>query len=117
MCVKPNQSAVLSLFGKYVGTVKENGLRWNNPLFSKRNPKLSGLFLKKFVGNLEQNTNSVSSLTVRVLTGPVLQIFDDREGIADEPVALSPLYVGDRAYPAVVMFKRGVIKPFAADPF
>ncbi len=29
--VEPNQASVLSLFGKYVGTVKEQGLRWNNP--------------------------------------------------------------------------------------
>jgi len=34
--VQPNQAAVLSLFGKYVGTVKDNGLRWNNPFYSKR---------------------------------------------------------------------------------
>ena len=34
--VEPNQSAVISLFGKYIGTVKDNGLRWNNPFFSKK---------------------------------------------------------------------------------
>ncbi|MBS0200554.1 MAG: SPFH domain-containing protein [Proteobacteria bacterium] len=34
--LEPNQGAVLSLFGKYVGTVKENGLRWNNPFYAKR---------------------------------------------------------------------------------
>ena len=34
--VEPNQAAVLSLFGKYVGTVKEQGLRWNNPFYSKK---------------------------------------------------------------------------------
>jgi regulator of protease activity HflC (stomatin/prohibitin superfamily) len=34
--VEPNQAAVLSLFGKYIGTVKEQGLRWNNPFFSKK---------------------------------------------------------------------------------
>ena len=38
--VEPNQAAVLSLFGKYVGTVKDNGLRWNNPFFSKRKVSL-----------------------------------------------------------------------------
>ncbi|HIY71885.1 MAG TPA: SPFH domain-containing protein, partial [Candidatus Luteimonas excrementigallinarum] len=38
--VEPNQSAVLSLFGRYVGTVKENGLRWNNPFFTKRKVSL-----------------------------------------------------------------------------
>ena len=32
--VEPNQAAVVSLFGKYVGTVKENGLRWNNPFYT-----------------------------------------------------------------------------------
>src|SRR5262245_27969682 len=34
--VEPNQAAVVSLFGKYIGTVKENGLRWNNPFYAKR---------------------------------------------------------------------------------
>src|SRR5690606_35838932 len=34
--VEPNQAAVLSLFGKYIGTVKEPGLRWNNPFYGKR---------------------------------------------------------------------------------
>ncbi len=34
--VEPNQAAVLSLFGKYVGTVKDQGLRWNNPFYSKK---------------------------------------------------------------------------------
>lgn len=34
--VEPNQAAVLSLFGKYIGTVKEQGLRWNNPFYSKK---------------------------------------------------------------------------------
>lgn len=38
--LQPNQAAVLSLFGKYVGTVKDNGLRWNNPFFSKRKVSL-----------------------------------------------------------------------------
>lgn len=34
--VEPNQAAVLSLFGKYVGTAKEPGLRWNNPFYAKK---------------------------------------------------------------------------------
>lgn len=32
--VEPNQSAVLTLFGRYVGSVMEPGLRWNNPFLS-----------------------------------------------------------------------------------
>ena len=34
--VEPNKAAVLNLFGKYVGTCKEQGLRWNNPFYSAR---------------------------------------------------------------------------------
>ena len=33
--VNPNGSRVLVLFGKYVGTVKENGFFWTNPFYSK----------------------------------------------------------------------------------
>lgn len=35
--VNPNEAKVMQLFGKYVGTVHESGLRWANPLFSKVN--------------------------------------------------------------------------------
>ncbi len=34
--VNPNNSRVILLFGKYVGTVKDNGLFWANPLFTKK---------------------------------------------------------------------------------
>ncbi|TDS14491.1 SPFH domain/Band 7 family protein [Maribacter caenipelagi] len=34
--VNPNSSRVLLLFGKYVGTIKENGLFWANPLYTKK---------------------------------------------------------------------------------
>ncbi len=34
--VNPNSSRVLLLFGKYVGTIKKNGLFWVNPLYSKK---------------------------------------------------------------------------------
>ena len=38
--VHPNQSAVLQLFGRYVGTDLNNGLRWSNPLYSKQKVSL-----------------------------------------------------------------------------
>ena len=38
--VQPNQSAVLQLFGRYVGTDFENGLRWANPFYSKQKVSL-----------------------------------------------------------------------------
>ncbi len=34
--VNPNTSKVLLLFGKYIGTVKENGFFWANPFYTKR---------------------------------------------------------------------------------
>ncbi|XLS28219.1 SPFH domain-containing protein [Flavobacteriaceae bacterium M23B6Z8] len=34
--VNPNGSRVLLLFGKYMGTVKKNGLYWVNPLYVKK---------------------------------------------------------------------------------
>jgi len=34
--VNPNTSKVILLFGKYIGTVKENGFYWANPLYRKR---------------------------------------------------------------------------------
>ena len=34
--VNPNEARVLQLFGKYVGTVKQPGLRYANPFYSKR---------------------------------------------------------------------------------
>ena len=38
--VQPNQSAVMQLFGRYVGTDFTNGLRWANPFYSKQKVSL-----------------------------------------------------------------------------
>jgi regulator of protease activity HflC (stomatin/prohibitin superfamily) len=38
--VEPNGSKVLVLFGKYQGTVKDNGFFWTNPFMSKRSVSL-----------------------------------------------------------------------------
>lgn len=34
--INPNESAVLILFGKYMGTIKRNGFFWTNPLYQKK---------------------------------------------------------------------------------
>ncbi|HPE86373.1 MAG: SPFH domain-containing protein [Bacteroidia bacterium] len=36
LVVNPNESAVLVLFGKYKGTVRENGFYWVNPFYTKQ---------------------------------------------------------------------------------
>jgi regulator of protease activity HflC (stomatin/prohibitin superfamily) len=38
--VNPNEGRVLQLFGDYKGTVKEPGLRWANPFYTKRHVSL-----------------------------------------------------------------------------
>lgn len=38
--VQPNQGAVLMLFGSYRGTVREPGLRWANPFYTKKHVSL-----------------------------------------------------------------------------
>lgn len=38
--VHPNQGKVLQLFGKYAGTDRTTGLRWANPLYSKKTVSL-----------------------------------------------------------------------------
>jgi len=35
MIIDPNYSIVLTFFGKYVGTVRENGLQFVNPFYTK----------------------------------------------------------------------------------
>ena len=38
--VNPNEAKVLHLFGAYVGTCRDAGLRWANPLYAKRTTSL-----------------------------------------------------------------------------
>jgi regulator of protease activity HflC (stomatin/prohibitin superfamily) len=75
--VEPNQSAVLSLFGKYVGTVKENGLRWNNPFFGKRKVSLR-------VRNFESGKLKVNELDgspIEIAAVIVWQVVDSAEAV------------------------------------
>jgi regulator of protease activity HflC (stomatin/prohibitin superfamily) len=38
--VQPNEGKVLQLFGRYIGTARDPGLRWANPLYSKHRVSL-----------------------------------------------------------------------------
>jgi len=40
LVVNPNESSVMTLFGAYKGTVRENGFWWVNPFFVKKNLSL-----------------------------------------------------------------------------
>jgi len=36
LVLKPNESAVLTLFGRYIGTIRRDGFHWVNPFYSKQ---------------------------------------------------------------------------------
>lgn len=75
--VEPNQSAVLSLFGKYVGTVKENGLRWNNPFYAKR--KISQRVRNFESGKLK--VNELDGSPIEIASVIVWQVVDASEAV------------------------------------
>jgi regulator of protease activity HflC (stomatin/prohibitin superfamily) len=75
--VEPNQAAVLSLFGRYVGTVKDNGLRWNNPFYAKR--KVSQRVRNFESGKLKVNELDGSPIEIAAVI--VWQVVDSAEAV------------------------------------
>ncbi len=75
--VQPNQAAVVSLFGKYVGTVKDNGLRWNNPFYSKK--KVSQRVRNFESGKLKVNELDGSPIEIAAVI--VWQVVDSAEAV------------------------------------
>jgi regulator of protease activity HflC (stomatin/prohibitin superfamily) len=65
--VNPNEGRVLQLFGDYVGTVKDAGLRWANPFYTK---KRISLRVRNFestklkVNDLEGNPIEIAAVVV-----------------------------------------------------
>ncbi|GGX74795.1 hypothetical protein GCM10011309_26210 [Litorimonas cladophorae] len=75
--VEPNQSAVLSLFGKYIGTVRTSGLRFNNPFFTKK--KIS-LRVRNFEsGKLKVNELEGSPIEIAAIV--VWEVNDSAEAV------------------------------------
>lgn len=75
--IEPNQAAVLSLFGKYVGTVKDNGLRWNNPFYAKK--KISQRVRNFESGKLKVNELDGSPIEIAAVI--VWQVVDSAEAV------------------------------------
>ncbi|MBV6841616.1 SPFH domain-containing protein [Xanthomonas euvesicatoria] len=75
--LEPNQAAVLSLFGKYVGTVKDAGLRWNVPFYAKRR-------VSQRVRNFESGRLKVKELDgspIEIAAVIVWQVLDASEAV------------------------------------
>lgn len=75
--VEPNQAAVLSLFGKYVGTVKDNGLRWNNPFFAKKKVSLR---IRNFESG-KLKVNELDGSPIEIAAVIVWQVVDSAEAV------------------------------------
>ncbi|APO96890.1 SPFH domain-containing protein [Xanthomonas vesicatoria] len=75
--LEPNQAAVLSLFGKYVGTAKDAGLRWNVPFYAKRR-------VSQRVRNFESGRLKVNELDgspIEIAAVIVWQVMDASEAV------------------------------------
>lgn len=75
--VHPNEGKVLQLFGKYVGTAREPGLRWANPFYAK---KAVSLRVRNFEsGTLKVNDSSGSPIEIAAVV--VWKVVDTAEAI------------------------------------
>ena len=77
--LQPNVAAVLVLFGKYVGTVKESGFHWANPFLAKkkvslRAHNLNGQTIK--VNDHRGNPIEIAAVVVWRVTNTAQAIFD-----------------------------------------
>jgi regulator of protease activity HflC (stomatin/prohibitin superfamily) len=75
--VEPNKAAVLNLFGRYVGTCKEQGLRWNNPFYAAR--KLS-LRTRNFESS-KLKVNDLDGNPIEIASVVVWQVVDSAEAV------------------------------------
>ena len=75
--VAPNEAQVMQLFGKYAGSVREDGLRWTNPFYAKR--RLS-LRVRNFEsGKLKVNDNDGNPIEIAAVV--VWQVIDTAEAV------------------------------------
>ena len=75
--VAPNEAQVMQLFGRYAGSVREEGLRWTNPFYSKR--RLS-LRVRNFEsGRLKVNDNDGNPIEIAAVV--VWQVIDTAEAV------------------------------------
>lgn len=79
LVLKPNESAVLTLFGRYVGTVRREGFHWVNPFYAKQ--KLS-LRVRNFttptlkVNDKVGNPIDVAAVVVWLIRDTAQAVFD-----------------------------------------
>jgi regulator of protease activity HflC (stomatin/prohibitin superfamily) len=75
--VNPNETKVLQLFGDYVGSAKEAGLRWANPLYSKK--KVSVRTRNFETGKLKVNDRAGNPIEIAAVV--VWKVVDTAEAL------------------------------------
>jgi hypothetical protein len=71
--VNPNEGRVLQLFGDYIGTVRSPGLRWANPLYSKRRVSLR---VRNFETQSRMKVNDIDGNPIEMSAVVVWRIVD-----------------------------------------
>lgn len=112
MPVQPNQSRVLLLFGKYIGSVHDSGFYWVNPFYSKKKISLR-------VRNFE--TGSITHPEKKDAAGTIVQAkertpgrpskVNDRDG---NPIDISAVVVWRVVNTAEAMFEVDDYEDFVA---
>lgn len=75
--VQPNQGKVMQLFGRYTGTVRDEGLRWTNPFYAKRAVSLR---VRNFESSrLKVNDNDGNPIEIAAVV--VWQVVDTAEAM------------------------------------
>lgn len=90
--LQPGQARVCVLFGKYIGTVKDEGLRWANPYYAKTLSTNVGDLSSLATGTGTPTVNvhtSIISTRARTLNGDVLKV-NDRMG---NPIEIAEVVV------------------------
>lgn len=75
--VNPNEAKVLQFFGRYAGTVKQAGLRWANPLYTKK--RISQRIRNFESAHLKVNDNEGNPIEIAAVV--VWRVIDTAEAV------------------------------------
>lgn len=75
--VNPNEGKVLQLFGKYIGSVRDPGLRWANPLYTK---KRISLRIRNFESE-RLKVNDIDGNPIEIAAVVVWKVVDTAEAV------------------------------------
>ncbi|MCE2515210.1 MAG: SPFH domain-containing protein [Acidobacteria bacterium] len=78
--VNPNQARVLLLFGRYVGTARDPGLRWANPLYALSGRRAVSLRVRNFE-TARSKVNDTEGNPIEIAAVVVWKVVDTAEAV------------------------------------